>query len=417
MANQTNDLVVYTANSSWTMPLQMWMALSQDSPDKDMTVSVRGGVYDPNAMTLTSVADGSSGPLGIAPVQAPGSIVYWTTTNASLKGFTIGDESVVQVLVPSQVQQHTSSCIGCHTSTPDGLFASFSTPEGTWSNALASVTQATVGQAPSFLGAGGKAALEQPDRGINTFSKAHWANGDHVEVVGFAGVLSWVNLENPTAGSMTASGSFMRTGDSNLSGAPTWSHDGNTIVYVSTNAIVDGRLDDGAADLYSIPYANKMGGTATPIPGASDPSFEEYYPIYSPDDQLLAFNRIPPNLNMYNQPAAEVFVIPAKGGTPTRLAANDPPACTGKVSPGITNSWPKWAPDTGTSNGRTFYWLVFSSERDQMGNPQLYVTPVVVDATGAIKTYGALYLWNQPSDENNHTPAWDYFQIPMPPPR
>jgi hypothetical protein len=48
--------------------------------------------------------------------------------------------------------------------------------------------------------------------------------------------------------------------------------------------------------------------------------------------------------------------------------------------------------------------------------PQLYVAPIVVDATGAIKTYSALYLWNQPETEHNHTPAWDVFQLPPPPP-
>jgi hypothetical protein len=26
------------------------------------------------------------------------------------------------------------------------------------------------------------------------------------------------------------------------------------------------------------------------------------------------------------------------------------------------------------------------------------------------------HIWNQPSTENNHTPAWDYFMIPPPPP-
>jgi len=46
-----------------------------------------------------------------------------------------------------------------------------------------------------------------------------------------------------------------------------------------------------------------------------------------------------------------------------------------------------------------------------MGNPQLYVTAVVVEANGAVTSYPALYLWNQPALQNNHTPAWDNFQI------
>jgi hypothetical protein len=57
---------------------------------------------------------------------------------------------------------------------------------------------------------------------------------------------------------------------------------------------------------------------------------------------------------MYDQPLGEVFILPAAGGTATRLAANDPPACTGKTSPGMTNSWPKWSPQAVTaSDGET----------------------------------------------------------------
>jgi hypothetical protein len=414
VANQTNDLVVYTTDVYWTMPKTMWTSLAMHSPDQAMTVSIRGGVL--NGSMLTMEALGSSGGLGIAPVSAPGTIVYWTTSGgSSLKGFSIGDESVSVVMIPSQVTEETATCIGCHTSTPDGDYAEFTTA-GPWGNAIGSVQTGMMGTPPPFLGSAGSAALEQAPRGISSTSKAHWASGDHIVVTTFNdSTLSWVDLEATTAGAAT--GVFARTGDPNGGGAPTWSHDGNTIVYVSTNAIITGRLDNGPADLYSIPYADKAGGNATPIPGASDPSLEEYYPIFSPDDAWLAFDSIPTNTQMYNQPLAEVSVIPAAGGTATRLIANDPPACTGKLSPGVTNSWPKWAPGATTaSGGRTFYWIVFSSTRDEMGNPQLYVSPIVVDSTGMVTTYHALYLWNQPSDENNHTPAWDTFNIPPPPP-
>ena len=411
-ANQVNDLVVYTAQTMWTMPKVMWDALRMHSNDQPMTVTVRGGVYaSPN---LSNVALGSTGPIGIAPVDAPGAIVYWTTSGGSaLKGFSIGDETVVPVLTPPQFQEFGATCIGCHTASPDGLYAELSTSNG-WNNGIADVEQGKTGQVPPFLGAAGKAALEHAPRGISTFSPAHWSAGDYTTITTYGDSdLSWVDLGATTG---TATGVLARTGDPRHGAAPTWSHDGSTIVYVSTNAIVTGRLDNGPADLYSIPYNDRAGGNATPVPGASDPNYEEYYPVYSPDDRLLAYDRIASG-NMYNNANAEVFVIPSAGGTGTRLAANDPPACTGKTSPGVTNSWPKWAPQATTaSGGRTFYWVVFSSTRDDAGNPQLYVTPVVVTG-GTVTTYQALYLWNQPAAENNHTPAWDVFKIPPPPVR
>jgi hypothetical protein len=42
---------------------------------------------------------------------------------------------------------------------------------------------------------------------------------------------------------------------------------------------------------------------------------------------------------------------------------------------------------------------------------QLYMAPVVVTETG-INSYPAIYLWNQPTDQVNTTPAWSTFEIP-----
>ena len=83
----------------------------------------------------------------------------------------------------------------------------------------------------------------------------------------------------------------------------------------------------------------------------------------------------------------------------------------GTASPGIQNSWPKWAPSATDVGAKRYYWLTFSSTRRD-GTPQLYVTPVIMGADGAITTASSLYLWNQPADQSNHTPAWDVFKIP-----
>ena len=73
------------------------------------------------------------------------------------------------------------------------------------------------------------------------------------------------------------------------------------------------------------------------------------------------------------------------GGTALRLPANDAAACqTTTVSPGLTNDWPKWSPQAVTANGKTYYWLTFSSKRTGTGNAQLYITAVVVDEVGQI---------------------------------
>jgi hypothetical protein len=171
-------------------------------------------------------------------------------------------------------------------------------------------------------------------------------------------------------------------------------------------------------DLYSMPYGGRAGGSQRAIPGASDPNVEEHYPSFSPDDAFLVYNGLPQGQTTYNNPSDELYVIPATGGTSKRLAANDPPACSGEHSPGVTNSWAKWAPSAETvpALGKTYYWVVFSSTRYPGNVPQLFITAIVADAQGSLTTYGSLYLWNQPAQEHNHTPAWDVFQIPPRPP-
>ena len=121
---------------------------------------------------------------------------------------------------------------------------------------------------------------------------------------------------------------------------------------------------------------------------------------------------------MYAQPQTEIYVINANGGNKVRFAANDPPACGGKTSPGINNSWPKWSPQVETSGSRTYYWVIFSSWREgktyPTGGPiaQLYLTAVTLDEISMVANYPAIHIWNQPDNQSNHTPAWDIFQIP-----
>ncbi len=444
--NQTNDLVVYTSQTQWTMPKAMWDALRADSQDVPMTVSVRSGRLDGTGTTLTQEALGSSGTIGIAPVGAPGSIVYWAIVDymgqsgqggtGVLDGFSVGDESVVTVLTGDQVRQSAApngnrACIGCHAATPDGLGVGFQAewlgPNGGYNNSIATLGQdASPGGIPSFLTPAAGAAIAAL-AGAPTYSAAHWNNGDHVEILGNTGDLTWVDLEGTGT---TVSGVLPRSlaageGDKQSATAPTWSHSGSTIVYTSVatasgGSIVNGRPANGPMDLYSVPYNDKAGGNAIPVPGASDPTACEYYPSFSPDDQYIAFVKLAGNGQTYNSGGDEMNIVPSAGGTATRLEANEPPACSGAMSPGVTNSWPRWSPSVQTVaalGNTTYYWLVFSSTRPNLTNgnggpPQLYISPVVIDAKGTVTTYHSLYLWNQSPTAENHLPAWDVFQIP-----
>ena len=424
-ANQTNDLVVYTTATEWTMPQAMWAALAADSAGVPMTVSVRGAVYASGA--ITELSQGSSGPFGIAPVDAPGAIVYWQITGGSqgdLLGFNVGDETVQNTMLASTVTEYSTQCVGCHTSTPDGNYAVFSSNSAstTWDDGIGAVkADAGVGSTPPFLSVDGKAALQTDSEGIMTTSIAHWAAGDYMVLASSNDnhSIQWTELDGVGA---AATGTVpITSGDPNSNHtAPSWSHDGKNIAYTSAPQSTSGRPDANNNDLYTVPYNNKAGGIAAALTGANTVASNEYYPSYSPDDKWITFNRSAnTSAGVYSVPTAEVYVTKADGsGTATRLAANDPPACQARVSPGVTNSWPRWAPAKPapqTVNGMTYYWVVFSSKRLDGTTPQLYMSPVVIDASGNVQQYKAVYLWNQPIAEHNHTPAWDVFAIPPSP--
>ena len=453
------DLVAYTTSTTWTMPRAIWQTLAANVRDAPITVTVRalGGGASTAAFT-------------IAPVPAPGSIVYWAAnpadhgmpkaTSSSLQGFAPGDEATVQTLGVPDVQMQTRgannglrnvTCIGCHAATPDGQSVAF-LDDFPWSMAMAGVSPGRTGLPPPTLTPGGADTIRQPGMGIFSFSRAHWSPGDRIVVSPYyldmpCGQykrakpdvrLAWLDLEAPPVDNGcpvegTHFGILARTGDARGAANPTWSHDGSTVVYSSTMAGQDGRLGVGASDLYSVPYnatknamgkSRGLGGIAAPLAGASDPDFDEYYPAFSPDDALVVFDRVPTGSPMYANPMAELYVVPAAGAAAaTRLAANDPPACSGMASPGVNNHWAKWAPTMSPATGPKYYWLVFSSNR--YGTPpvladdksvvqvsQLYATAVVVDGA-SVKTYAAIYLWNQSPATLNTTPAWDPFKIPL----
>ena len=295
----------------------------------------------------------------------PERFVYWSLAEGlgSLKGFGVGEEGVETVLTPSQVQARDpthETCIGCHAATPDGNGVGFALGQGLYLDSIADIRMGLAGMVPSYVTPTALAALRKLE-GTPTYSPAHWSAGDRIVVLGDTGELTWIQLDGDRQGIV------VRDGDTRQAIAPTFRHDGQAIAYVSTNSISLGRQAAGPSDLYEVPYAAGAGGPAVAIRGAADPAYTEYYPAFSPDDAFIAFTRIDGSGNVYSVPEAEVFLVPSLGGAATRLKANDAPACqTDLHSPGLTNDWPKWSPDVGHANGKTYYWLTFSSQRTGM---------------------------------------------------
>jgi hypothetical protein len=492
-ANQQDDQVVYTTETTWTMKKELWTNLAVHTRDMPIEVTVRSAPIAGGTVQL-----GSKVYFTIAPVGANGNLVYWSTsgttyfngqpkgTETVLNGFAVGDEGVVEVLSPfvgttPQVAMQTYdqgltpravTCIGCHTSTPDGAYIAFN-DFYPWGAVLASGTSAGAKPPATILGVGGTAAITQPWVGITSFSPKHWSDGDHTMVapLGTCVVnnvplqpcnrgngqdgdqqpgLAWFNLESAAMPDLNNLPASLRGSAWNwiyapqtglYAAAPSWSHDGNSVLFTMTDKVKSGRLSTSAnAHLYTVPYSKTAAQQPTALSVTGPANRVEYYGTFSADDRMIAFNenasadanathRSLDSMDwgtsneyldgMYAQPKTEIYVVPSGGGMKRRLDANDPPQCPGQpMSPGINNNWPKWSPQVETAGNRTYYWLIFSSWREgdhyPTGGPiaQLYLTAVTMDEINTQTNYPAIYLWNQPATSSNHTPAWDRFQIP-----
>ena len=494
---EANDFVAYTTATTYALPKTVWTALANNVHMQPITVTIRG--LNAAAPGKPSGTKGSFqiAPVyaGGSLVYWASTSPAINPNTSKLVGFHVGDESVIDALTIPQVQRQIIAvdgtalrvspdpgaikdppgavqCIGCHTSTPDGEAVAF-TDLWPWNGVIASIETATLGQQPAYVTAGAATLINQPWLGMLSFSKSHWDDGKHLAISAYGGrttdvgfslgsattpktTIAWFDLDttaeipwtagNPAAtnaaiasAEKTAWGRLTLTGETGSVVSPWISHEGKNVFYTSADVEQDGRIGSGNTDvnIHIVPFNDGAGGTVTPLMGAAEPGVAEYYPSLSVDDRFVAFNRVGPidAAAIYYRADGEINVVPATGGTATRLAANDPPVCGGQKSPGVINSWPKWSPDVESDSGKNYYWLIFSSARAYPGqfemddvpgvsppdrhSSQLYMTGIVEDTTThELKTFAGVYLWNQGATTTNLTPAWDEFKIPpIPPPK
>ncbi len=507
-ARQQRELVAYTTRKEYYLPREVWagdkdgksQGLARNNYEEDILVTVRGA----NEAGGTPV--GQTVKFRTSAIDAGGTLVYWASVKTQvsdsvadgdaagwLVGFSVGDEAVVETLRVRDVktpirsyaaQQKPAACIGCHTSTPDGEAVSF-TAFWPWSGAIAGITPQNRGQLPSTITPSGLAGLQQMWLGGWTYSPGQWKEDYKIAVASYGPSslgwpdgdqnktnrdnLVWINIAAPEPAAVPtqdwevrqswapsalgkAFGLLKRTGDDRAALMPEFSNGGSTVAYTSSSTSQDGRI--GAindTDIFTVPFNSGAGGDAKPLPGASAVGVAEYYPSYSADDGLVAFNRIDNVMSLvkpsgqgfdnhlYYRPESEIWIAPTSTGVVAaagevssqgaiRLKSNDPNVCEGKKSPGVLNSWPKFSPRVNDVNGKKYYWLIFSSTRDtpdsqrvtvvdQQYRPvenrysRLFMAPITVE-NGQVATYPAIYLWNQDETSNNLTPAWDEFKIP-----
>ena len=237
------------------------------------------------------------------------------------------------------------------------------------------------------------------------FSQAHWTDGrpdrDHRRAAADRDLTSPWNTDDYRAGQPrldrhrvdavtmingqpfptrgTAFDYMQHTGDLGGVAFPTWSNDGNTIVYSSTPGAapeqgLHGRVTRTGGSTWGTPTSTRS--TTTTGPAARRRRFRGPRRVVARGvlsgvlarRLMLAFTAVPAGQVMYANPQAELYVVPFGSASrrARRRSASTPtirPPAPASRAPASTTTGPSGRPTVGTANGKTYYWLIFSSNR------------------------------------------------------
>jgi hypothetical protein len=309
-----HSLRAYTRDRSYTFDKDLWARLAPRSTTHlSACPSGRSAFRAPGPLeTPASAAAHTS--FVIAPVDAPGKIVYWALANGlgSLKGFGIGEEGVGEC-ARSLAGRRARSGEGDLHRLPRGdarrNAVGFALGQGLYLDSIADIRTDSVGKVPPYVT---PTALRAPQlEGLPTYSPAHWSAGDRIAVVGDTGDLTWISSTAIDRDRLPAPAT------PRLATAPTFRHDGpGSSTCRRTRSPSGGRRPARATS--TSPVRGGAGGAASPSPAPPTPTTPSTTP-------LLAGRRVHRvhahrgSGIVYSVPEAEVFVVPSAGGVATRV--------------------------------------------------------------------------------------------------
>jgi hypothetical protein len=363
----------------------MWKFVSnQNRGGPSVVVSVRGTT---DGMCATKSA--SQVNLAFAQDDMLGAIYYWkSTVSANGTGGQIWVKSFGDSNPEQLVNTNTGTCNGCHALSRDGIRMVINSDDDDSDDEYGDVRASLIDMTTeTVVGGGGGRGNMNP--GFASFYPDHTSfimsnglgasNAPTNRFLLFDGVAGGMQ-PTVTLGSST-----------NVPTMPDWSPDGKSVVFVMPGAVANwdgvggfgGRNDDDhifGGSLFLLPYTGSQ-AFGTPTALLMSGGENNYYPGYSPDGQLVVFDRVPLNSSLgavtacttspnpacpndsFSNPAARIMLMKPTAGAPVvdLERANGSPA-SGPVP--VSNSWPKWSPFLQSYGGGKLLWVAFSSTRD-----------------------------------------------------
>ncbi|MHB1843897.1 MAG: TolB family protein, partial [Deltaproteobacteria bacterium] len=358
----------------WTPDDATWRAFAQSNLGATITIDLAaassanpGAVYGAAQQKLTLAASRFAGTIYYWTVSPPGEVLRISAGASTPQSFYTPPPA------PAVDGAPTDQCMACHVVSPDGTKMAAEL----WNGGVpGSGTILDLTQSPALpLLAGGQktwmfSAFDATGRYLLTS-----LNGTLTLRDGSSG-------EPVPAGSGEGNQAAVGLGDGGTSTQPTWSRDGQHVVFVQgvpgdfswdvTFTASDLDLADWSPDAGS--FGNVRPLVASDFDGVS---LANFYPSVSVDGRLTAFSRSSCTYNCDTNDG--LYVVPTDGGTPVEL----------KVAEGqdLRNRYPNFSP----FHEGGYQWLAFFSMRDYgwvtkgQGQRQVWIT-AIDDPAGGIPT-------------------------------
>ncbi len=374
-ASSRTDVSVYTTATTWEVPTDLWETItatnSAGAVDVQVTVGTWNGSEVSNLRTSTAVN------VGVNRLDATGSLVYWSSKDEKIMRVVAG-ENEAKPFFPSD---DITGCYGCHVISEKLQWMVVTNQGGDGQYAVIDVSN------PDAL-----ATVYWLQGDLRATFKAISPDGQWMLAVANGKVLLYDLPSNTLVSTPALDGAWYSQ--------PSWSPGGDelALVRIKEDNDFDADMDFVNGEIVRVPWDGASLGEPEVFVEAQQ-GYNLYYPEYSPDGEWLVFNRS--TGDSASDEDAELFLVPASGGTPIRLdAANG----TGELG----NSWARWAPLPDDD----VLWLGFSSMRpyEVAGtvDPQIWVTRIDPAAAreGNDPSTAPYWLPGQDPDTNNHVPVW-----------